>query len=116
MMIMARSTRFIGIMKTLGARNVSLQRIFIYRASAITLKGIVWGDIAAIALLAVQKATGLVKLDSTGYFITSVPVELNAWHIVLLSLGAYIVIIFTQIIPTIIVSGFSPAESIKYKE
>ena len=116
LMIMARSTRFIGIMKTLGARNVSLQRIFIYRASAITLKGIVWGDIAAIALLAVQKATGLVKLDSTGYFITSVPVELNAWHIVLLSLGAYIVIILTQIIPTIIVSGFSPAESIKYKE
>ncbi|MDE7133727.1 MAG: ABC transporter permease, partial [Rikenellaceae bacterium] len=116
LMIMARSTRFIGIMKTLGSRNVSLQRIFIYRASTIALKGIVWGDIAAIVLLAIQKITGIVKLDSTGYFISSVPVELNVWHIMLLSLGSYIVIIITQIIPTMIVSGFSPAESMKYKE
>ncbi len=116
LMVMARSTRFVGIMKTIGARNLSLQRIFVYRASAITLKGIVWGDIAAVALLAVQKFTGAVKLDSAGYFISSVPVTLDPLHILLLSAGTYAVVIVTQMIPTMIVSGFSPAESIKYKE
>ncbi len=116
LMVMARSTRFIGIMKTIGARNMSLQRIFVYRASAITLKGIIWGDIAAIILLSIQKLTGVVKLDSAGYFISSVPVVLDPLHILLLSLGTYTVVIVTQMIPTMIVSGFSPAESIKYKE
>lgn len=116
LMVMARSTRFIGIMKTIGARNMSLQRIFVYRASAITLKGIIWGDIAAIILLSIQKFTGVVKLDSAGYFISSVPVVLDPLHIALLSVGTYAVVIVTQMIPTMIVSGFSPAESIKYKE
>ena len=116
LMIMVRSTRFIGIMKTIGTRNISLQRIFIYSASKITLKGIVLGDIIALFLLGIQHYTGVITLDSTGYFVSSVPVVINLWHVLAINVIAYLTIVITQMIPTMIISRFSPAESIKYKE
>lgn len=116
LMIMVRSTRFIGIMKTIGTRNISLQRIFIYSASKITLKGIVLGDIIALLLLGIQHYTGVITLDSTGYFVSSVPVVISLWHVLAINVIAYLTIVITQMIPTMIISRFSPAESIKYKE
>ena len=103
-------------MKTIGTRNISLQRIFIYSASKITLKGIVLGDIIALFLLGIQHYTGVITLDSTGYFVSSVPVVINLWHVLAINVIAYLTIVITQMIPTMIISRFSPAESIKYKE
>lgn len=115
LIILLERTRMIGILKSLGMNNPSIQKMFVIRSGFIIAKGLLWGNIAGIGLCLLQKYTGLVKLDEAAYFIAQVPIELGAWWIVALIAGTFALILALLTIPTNIISKIKPEKTIRYQ-
>ncbi|MFI3304954.1 MAG: FtsX-like permease family protein [Rikenellaceae bacterium] len=107
--------QMIGTLKALGMNNGSLRRIFLLRAAKIALWGLAWGNGVGIALSLVQQHFRVVKLDATGYLLSSVPIELGAGWIVLLNLGVVVAIVAVVSLPTRIVGSIEPHEAIRFQ-
>ncbi len=108
-------TRMIGTLKALGMNNSSLQRIFIFHALSITLKGLAWGNGVAITLCALQKHFEIVKLDAASYLLNYVPIDLSLWWIALLNVGVVATILALMIIPTRLVSRVKVEKTLKFE-
>ncbi len=108
-------TRMIGVLKSLGMNNRSLQRIFLYRALSITLFGLAWGNGVAITLCALQHHFHLLKLDASSYLLQYVPIELGAVWIILLNAGVVAVILSLMILPTRMVSKIKIEKTLKFE-
>lgn len=103
----------IGVLKTLGATNGSIRRIFILRASRLILQGIAIGDAIALTLCVVQSRWQVVKLDAESYAMSRVPVDLD-WRIFLLvSLGTLAVCLLALLLPSSYISRINPAATVK---
>ena len=115
LIILLERTSMIGILKALGMKNGSVRRIFIFRSAYILLAGLLIGNAMGIGLALVQKYTGLVRLDESGYFLPSVPISLGWEWIVGLNLGTVAVILALLVFPTDIVSRITPEKTIRYQ-
>jgi len=107
-------TQTIGILKALGATNRSISRIFVNVGSISVSKGILWGNIVGVILVAVQYFTHLVKLDPESYYVDYVPVSLHISHLILLNAGVFIITVMVLVFPSLIVSRITPAKAIKF--
>lgn len=114
LIIVLERTRTVGLLKTLGMSDVSLQRVFLYRAAAIALRGILWGNAAGLALCAVQRFFKPLRLDSAGYLLSEVPVDVVPWHVILLDLCSLAAIVAVMALPVRIASGIKPEKALRY--
>ena len=115
LILVLERTRMIGLLKALGMENRSLQKIFLYRAAFITLKGVAWGNLVALVLCLTQKWGHVVKLDASGYLLSEVPIALDwSWWLGV-NLGAVAVILLLLSLPTSIVSRIHPEQTIRYE-
>lgn len=108
-------TNMIGILKALGSPNVSIRKIFMYQSGFLIIRGLLWGNIIGIGICLLQKYTGIMELDQSSYYLNTVPVNLNALHIIALNLGTALAIILMLIIPSMIISRISPAMAIRFE-
>lgn len=115
LIIVLERTHMIGVLKALGMNNPSLQKMFVIRSGYIIAKGMIWGNIVGIGLALIQKYSGIIKLDQSGYFISHVPINLDLWWIIGFNIGAFILIITLLTIPTMIVSKIKPDSTIRYQ-
>jgi lipoprotein-releasing system permease protein len=115
LIIILDRTNMIGILKALGTNNRSIRRIFMYQSSYLILKGVFWGNILGIGFCLVQKYFSLISLDPASYYLTTVPINLNLLNIFLLNAGTVIAILTFLILPSMLISRISPAESIRFK-
>lgn len=107
-------TSTVGLLKALGANNKSVRRIFLIKSAAIIGKGILLGNAIALALCWLQWQYHIVKLDSESYSMDMVPIDLNPWIFVAISLGTLVVCLFALLLPTTYISDIQPAKSIKF--
>jgi lipoprotein-releasing system permease protein len=112
-MIIVR-TNFIGILKAMGATNWSIRKIFIFQASQLILKGLLYGNLIGLALCYLQSTFGIFKLDPTVYYLSQVPIELTFMHWLLLNVLSFVVCAAALLIPSVIISRISPIKSIKF--
>ncbi|MFI3281465.1 MAG: FtsX-like permease family protein [Rikenellaceae bacterium] len=108
-------TRMIGVLKSLGMNNSSLQRIFLFRALSITLYGLAWGNGIAIALCALQQHYKFLALDAESYLLRYVPIELGAGWIITLNAAVVAAILALMIIPTRMVSKVQIEKTLKFE-
>ncbi|MCK5822880.1 MAG: ABC transporter permease, partial [Bacteroidales bacterium] len=114
LIIILERTNMIGVLKSLGAENWSIRKIFLYQASFLTVKGLFWGNVIGIVLCLIQKYFGIIKLDEASYYLTQVPINFNLFYIVILNIGSLIATFFMLLIPSMIISKISPSKTIKY--
>ena len=115
LIIILDRTNMIGILKALGTSNRSIRRIFLYQSSYLILKGLLWGNLLGIGLCLLQKQFSIIHLDPTSYYLTTVPVNINLINLFLLNTGTVVVILTFLILPSMLISRISPAESIRFK-
>ena len=108
-------TNMIGILKALGSANVSIRKIFLYQSGFLILKGLIWGNVIGIGLCLIQRTFGIIELDQSSYYLSTVPVNLNILHILSLNLGTAAVILLMLIIPSMIISRISPVKAIRFE-
>lgn len=107
--------RMIGILKALGMSLGSLRYVFIYLSSAIVLKGLLWGNIVGLSLSLLQKYTGLVGLEESTYYLSSVPISIDIAGILLLNVATFLLLALFMLIPLLIINKISPSEIIRYE-
>jgi lipoprotein-releasing system permease protein len=103
----------IGILKSMGMTDSGIRRIFLYRSSAIVLRGLAYGNILGLSLCILQYCFGLVRLNPESYFFSAAPVNINPLTVIVLNVCSFIFIILSQIIPTMIISRISPDKTIR---
>ena len=108
-------TRTVGVLKALGTDNSSLQKIFLWRAAFVVVKGVLWGDAVGLALCLVQKYGHVIKLDPAGYILSEMPVDIVWWHIPAIDAGAVAVIVLGLLVPARIVASIRPDEAVRYE-
>ena len=104
----------IGVLKTLGADNRSIRTIFVTRGAVTALKGIAIGGTLAVVLCAVQKATGIIRLNPESYAMSTVPIELGVGTVAAVAAGTLAVCVLAMLIPATYISSVEPAKSIKF--
>lgn len=115
LIIILERVQMIGTLKSLGASNSTIRHIFLWFAIFIIGKGMLIGDILGLALVAVQKYLGLVKLDPSVYYVNTVPVELPPLPFLVINAITLVVSILILVAPSFLISHVHPARTMKYE-
>ena len=115
LIIVLERMRMIGILKALGMNNRSLRHIFRYRAALIAVRGLVWGNLVGLALCWLQQQFDLVKLDSEGYLLSSVPVAVEWGWWLMLNGGFALAIFLLMSLPASVVATIKPDQIMRYE-
>lgn len=114
LILILEKTNMIGILKAVGAGDNLISKAFLYQAAWLTGKGLFWGNLIGIGLAWLQKTTGFISLDPASYYLTTVPINLDPVHIIILNAGTMAAIILMLLIPARLIGRITPVKSIRY--
>lgn len=115
LILILERTSMIGILKSIGATNWSIRRIFLYHSLFLIGKGMMWGNIAGLALITLQYFTGIIPLDPEAYYVSTVPVLYNWPLFILLNTGTLLASVLMMIGPSYLITKILPAKIIRYE-
>lgn len=107
--------QLIGTLKALGADNRFVRHIFLIQASWLIAKGVLWGNIIGLALVALQYFTHLMPLDPATYYVSFVPVVFPWGWLLLLNILTIGVSLLILLLPSMIISHISPAKVMHFE-
>jgi len=113
-MILER-TNMIGMLKSFGASNWSIMRIFLYNAAYLIGIGLLLGNILGLGLGFFQQATHIFKLNQSSYFLAYAPIEFHFLDVLGLNVLTVLVCLIVLIIPSLLISKVSPLKAIRFK-
>ncbi len=114
LIIILERTKMIGVLKAMGAENPLIRRIFLIQSGFIVIRGLIFGNLFGLALCLIQQQFGVIKLDEASYYLSTVPIHLDIWHILLLNIGTFIITIAMLVVPSMVISRISPEKTIKF--
>ena len=115
LILILERTSMIGILKSMGATDWSVRKIFLYHSFFLIGKGMLWGNLIGLSLCAVQYFTGVVPLDAEAYYVATVPITFNWLYIFLLNAGTFIASLIMMIGPSYLITKINPATIIRYE-
>ncbi len=114
LILILEKTNMIGVLKALGAENKVIRSVFLYQAAWLIARGLLWGNIIGIGLALLQLKTEFISLDPASYYLSSVPINLEPLHILLLNAGTMAAIILMLLIPSQLIARITPVKAIRY--
>ena len=115
LIIIFERIQMIGTLKALGMRNGAIQRVFLWRSLSVILRGLAWGNVIGLGLMAVQHLTGVFKLDAEAYILSSVPISFELWWWLGLNLLVPLVLVVLLSVPVAVISRIKPDQTLKYQ-
>jgi lipoprotein-releasing system permease protein len=115
LVLILERTQMIGILKAVGANNWSIRKIFLYNASHLIIRGLLWGNAIGIGLVLIQKYFKIITLPPENYFVNAAPVYLDFGYIFLLNLGTIVISVLVLLIPSYIITKISPVKAIRFQ-
>lgn len=115
LIIILEKTSTIGLLKSMGASNGLIRKIFLKRSGTILLIGMLIGNVVGIGLCLIQKYTNVISLSPESYYLSSVPIELNWWYIIMLNIGTLLLWILMLLLPTMLINNIRPSKSIRFE-
>lgn len=115
LVLILERTQMIGILKSMGANNWTIRKIFLYNAFYLIIRGLFWGNLIGISLLLIQKYFGIIKLNPESYYVNQAPVEINLAYILALNIGTVLICLVVLLIPSYIITKISPAKTIRFE-
>jgi len=115
LILILERTNMIGILKALGAPDLTIRRIFLYFSAFLILKGMFWGNLIGISLCLAQKYGGIVHLDPKTYYVEVVPVLIDVPLLLLLNLFTLLVSVLMLVGPSLLISRIKPVKVIRFE-
>ncbi len=115
LILILERTNMIGILKALGAPDLTIRRIFLYFSAFLILKGLFWGNLIGISLCLAQKYGGIVHLDPKTYYVEVVPVLIDVPLLLLLNLFTLLVSVLMLVGPSLLISRIKPVKAIRFE-
>ena len=113
--LILESITLIGTLKALGACNRFVRRIFMYESILLVGKGVLFGNLLGLGIVALQYFTQLIPLDSATYYVSYVPMAFPWLGLVGLNIGVLLVSWVIMLAPSAIVSQISPAKVMHFE-
>ena len=113
LIILFENISSIGLLKALGMTSASVTKVFRNVALNIVGKGLLWGNIAALAVCLLQKWFHIIKLDPVSYFVSYVPIEIDIWLILLIDAISVAVIMLILMLTSAFISKVDPAKTLR---
>ena len=114
LILVLERTNMIGILKALGMPNWNVRKIFLYNATYLVLKGLIWGNVIGLSLCLLQQQLGILTLPEESYFVSEVPIEMDFMNILLLNVGTLGVCVLMLLIPSYVIAKISPVKAIRF--
>jgi len=114
LIMLLENTSLIGLLKSLGANNAFIQSLFLRMAFRMILLGLVIGNLLGLGLAFLQHQTHFLKLDSSSYYVSYVPIGFNPLQFLLLNLSVVVICLISMFLPLLIIRRFSPTEVLRY--
>ncbi len=115
LILILERTFMIGTLKSLGAGDWSIRKLFLYYAAYIIGLGLFWGNLIGIGLCLAQDTFGFIRLDEVNYYLNVAPVDLEPFTILLLNLGTLVITLICLILPSYLVTTVSPIKAIRFR-
>jgi len=115
LVLILERTQMIGILKSLGSRNWSIRKMFLYNATYLIFVGLFWGNLIGLGLLFAQKYFKLFPLDPSVYYVTEAPVYINIGYIIALNIGTLILCLIMLLLPSYMITKISPVKAIRFE-
>tara|TARA_Y100000739_G_C20600672_1_gene462774 strand:- start:931 stop:2220 length:1290 start_codon:yes stop_codon:yes gene_type:complete len=115
MVLIFERNKMIGLLKSMGANNNLVRKIFLYKGVEIIIKGLFYGNIIFFTIVFIQKEFSIIKLNPEDYYVDILPFYMDSLFIVILNS----LFIFTSIIVLwltfSIIARISPSKIINSK-
>ena len=115
LIIIFERTATIGTLKSMGASNKTVRKIFLRLASYIIIKGMVIGNVVGIAICLIQQWLHLFPLDPANYYLDSVPMQLGAGWLIILNVTMFLLSMLMMLLPSAVISRIVPSKSIRFE-
>ena len=114
LILILERTKTIGILKSLGATDSDVIKIFLYCAFFIISRGLIIGNILGFGLCIIQKFTKVIKLDEANYLVDSAPILFNFQTIILINVGVLFLTLLFLLLPSVIISQIKPVKILRF--
>lgn len=114
LILILERARFIGLLKSIGARTTTITRIFIYQSAYVVLFGIFLGNILGIGICLIQQYTHFIKLDEETYFVSYAPIYFDWIYILLINVTVFVVSLLTLLLPALVISSIQPSKVLRF--
>ncbi|SOE24151.1 lipoprotein-releasing system permease protein [Spirosomataceae bacterium TFI 002] len=114
-MIMER-TPMVGLLKSLGTSNASIQKIFTINAFNIIFKGLLIGNLIAMGVCLIQYYFKIIPLEEESYYMSAMPIQWDWMIFLFVNVGITLFVGLIAYLPTISIRKISPVKVLKYKD
>ena len=113
--LLLERTQMIGLLKSLGSRDRTIRRIFLYHGALITFGGLILGNIAGLLICWLQQRYGFIRLPEETYFISTAAVKITWLQICLVNAGTFVICFAVLLLPSFfIIRRLSPVKAITF--
>jgi lipoprotein-releasing system permease protein len=114
-MVVIEKRKEIGILKSMGATNTSIMKIFMFEGLVVGVIGTILGTALGYLLCWIQNTFNLISLPAEIYFISSLPVDVRALDFTIVAFAAIALTFLATIYPAKRASQLTPVEAIRYE-
>ena len=116
LVLILERTQMIGILKAMGATDLTIRKVFLYNAAYLIGIGLFWGNAIGLGVLLLQKKYKWFKFPNPEeYYIDYIPVHIDIPTVLILNLGVLLLCLLMLLIPSMIISKISPVRAIKFE-
>jgi lipoprotein-releasing system permease protein len=114
-MTVIEKRRDIGILKSMGASNKSLKKIFALQGLLVGIVGTLAGSVIGLLIVYLQESYHLVALDTTIYIIPAIPVEVHIRDILFIAAAAIGLCSLASRLPAKRAASLDPVKAIRWE-
>ena len=115
LILVLERTRMIGILKAVGARNFTVQQLFLFHGAIITLTGLLFGNAGGLLLCWLQERFQFIKLPEQAYYMSTAAVDIVWWQVAVINIVTLVICLLVLLIPTILIKRIRPVRAIQFR-